>query len=140
MLALVRSRHGNVLKLPEPVFLVDTRLLDASLQDRLTRSCPRPRSQRRHGPPSIPAGSTRTSRPGSPLQQLGELLAHQSPPQSLLAISGSPGATLAGALATATHGAEFEWPLLIDTVKAVHLVGPGGVHWWIEGDTPSRIP
>ena len=40
----------------------------------------------------------------------------------------SPGATLAGAISSATHGAEFRWPLLIDTVKAVHMVGPGGHH------------
>ena len=41
---------------------------------------------------------------------------------------------MAGALSTATHGGEFNWPLLVDRVKAVHLVGPGGLQWWIEGD------
>jgi Protein of unknown function (DUF1573) len=140
-LSLVLSRHGNVPKLPEPVFLVDTRLLAASLQDMLPEIlCA-----------SALAATARTQpvggrtfyahvEAGITIQQLGDLLAHQSPPQSLLAISGSPGATLAGALANATHGAEFEWPLLIDTVKAVHLVGPGGVHWWIEGDTPIADP
>ena len=71
---------------------------------------------------------------GITIAQLGELLSHQSPRLSMRAISGSPGATLAGAISSATHGAEFKWPLLIDTVKAVHMVGPGGHHWWIEGD------
>ena len=140
-LSLVLSRNGNVPKLPEPVFLVDTRLLVASLQDRLPEilSAPALAASARTQPigarkfyAHVEAGIT--------IQQLGELLAHQSPPQSLLAISGSPGATLAGALATATHGAEFTWPLLIDTVKAVHLVGPGGVHWWIEGETSIADP
>jgi hypothetical protein len=141
VLSLVLSRHGNVPKLPEPVYLVDTRLLTASLQDRLPEilSAPALAAAARTQPigarkfyAHVEAGIT--------IQQIGELLAHQSPPQSLLAISGSPGATLAGALATATHGAEFKWPLLIDTVKAVHLVGPGGAHWWIEGETPIADP
>ncbi len=141
VLSLVLSRNGNVPKLPEPVFLIDTRLLVASLQDRLPEILSAP----------VLAATARTQpigtrkfyahvEAGITIQQLGELLAHQSPPQSLLAISGSPGATLAGALATATHGAEFKWKLLIDTVKAVHLVGPGGVHWWIEGETPIADP
>ncbi len=141
VLSLVLSRHGNVPKLPEPVFLVDTRLLAASLQDRLPEilSAPALAATSRTLPVSsrtfyahVEAGIT--------IQQLGELLAHQSPPQSLLAISGSPGASLAGALATATHGAEFKWPLLIDTVKAIHLVGPGGTTGGSRAARPrSRI-
>jgi HYDIN/CFA65/VesB family protein len=140
-LSLVLSRSGNVPKLPEPVFLVDTRLVAASLQDRLPQilSATALDASARNKPAyarkfyaHVEAGIT--------IQQLGELLAHQSPPQSLLAISGSPGASLAGALATGTHGAEFKWPLLIDTVKAVHLVGPGGVHWWIEGTDSIADP
>ena len=140
-LSLVLSRTANVPKMPEPVFLVDTRLLVASLQDTLPDilSAQALTASARTQP--ISAGTFYAHvEAGITIQQLGELLAHQSPPQSLHAISGSPGATLAGALATATHGAEFTWPLLIDTVKAVHLVGPGGVHWWIEGTTPIADP
>jgi len=70
---------------------------------------------------------------GITLSELEGLLDHQHPRLALMA-AGAPGATLAGALATATHGAEFRWQLLIDTVKAIHLVGPGGEQWWIEGD------
>jgi hypothetical protein len=40
---------------------------------------------------------------------------------------------LAGSISTGTHGGEFQWPLLTDRVRAIHLVGPGGVQWWIEG-------
>ena len=135
-MSLVLSRNNDTPKLPEPVFLIDMRLLTSSLQ----QSLPDILSQ-------SALDATSTNRPvsggrrfyfhvegGITIAQLGELLAHQSPRLSLRAISGSPGATLAGALSSATHGAEFKWPLLIDTVKAVHMIGPGGHHWWIEGD------
>ncbi|MDI1352883.1 MAG: hypothetical protein PSV35_09005, partial [bacterium] len=50
------------------------------------------------------------------------------------ASGGSPGATLAGTISTATHGGEFKKQLLIDKVLAVHLIGPDGKEWWIEGN------
>jgi hypothetical protein len=73
---------------------------------------------------------------GITMADLQQLLDHQHPRLAVRASGGSPGATLAGALATATHGGEFSWPLLTDSVRAVHLVGPGGEQWWIEGDIP----
>src|SRR5262249_53190161 len=132
-LSLLLSGVNDVPKPPQPVFLVNTRLLTSSLQQDLpailaqaaldaTSSSRRGRRFFFH----VEAGIT--------IAELGELLAHQSPKLSMRAISGSPGATLAGAISSATHGAEFKWPLLIDTVKAIHMVGPGGHHWWIEGD------
>jgi hypothetical protein len=136
-MSLVLSRNSSdTPKLPEPVFLIDMRMLTSSLQ----QSLPDILSQ-----PALDA--TSTNRPvyggrrfffhveaGIPTAQLAELLSHQSPRLSLRATSGSSGATLAGAISSATHGAEFKWPLLVDTVQAVHMVGPGGHHWWIEGD------
>jgi hypothetical protein len=77
---------------------------------------------------------------GITMADLAKLLSHQSPRLAIEASGGSPGATLAGALATATHGGEHKKPLLVDRVKAVHLVGPGGVQWWIEGDDPIADP
>jgi len=71
---------------------------------------------------------------GITIADLYQLLDHQSPRLAIQASSGSPGATLAGTLSTATHGGEFRWPLLVDRVRAIHLVGPGGEEWWIEGD------
>jgi len=73
---------------------------------------------------------------GITMGDLQQLLDHQNPRLAIQASGGSPGATLAGALSTATHGGEFTSPLLVDCVRAVHLVGPGGVQWWIEGDVP----
>lgn len=71
---------------------------------------------------------------GITISNLNVLLDHQRPRLAIQASGGSPGATLAGTISTATHGGEFRWPLLVDRVKAIHLVGPGGEEWWIEGD------
>jgi hypothetical protein len=74
---------------------------------------------------------------GITMADLQQLLDHQQPRLAILDSSAGPsGATLAGVLSTSTHGAVFQWPLLADTVRAVHLVGPGGEQWWIEGDMP----
>jgi hypothetical protein len=70
---------------------------------------------------------------GITIADLDQLLDHQHPRLAIQASGGSPGATLAGTLSTATHGGEFEWSLLVDRVRAIHLVGPGGEEWWIEG-------
>lgn len=72
---------------------------------------------------------------GITMADLDQLLDHQSSRLAIQASGGSPGATLAGTLSTATHGGEFQWPLLVDRVRAIHLVGPGGKEWWIEGHT-----
>lgn len=40
--------------------------------------------------------------------------------------------SIAGALATSTHGATLHLPPLANFVRAIHLIGPGGVHWWID--------
>ncbi len=126
---------------PEPVYLINTRSLVSSLQQNLpniltasalNETSPTPSTGKRRYFFHVEAGIT--------ISELGTLLAHQSPRLSLQSVSGSPGATLAGALATATHGAEFTTPLLIDTVKAIHLVGPGGIQWWIEGDEAIADP
>jgi len=48
---------------------------------------------------------------------------------------GSSGQTLAGAVSTGTHGGDKSMPPLADSVLAIHLVGAGGIQYWIE---PSR--
>ena len=141
-LALLLSRQQAVPPGPEPVYLINTRSLASSLQQRL----PDILSDRaRDATSEQPSSGNRREflfhvEAGITIAELGQLLAHQSPRLSLQAISGSPGATLAGALSTGTHGAEFNWPLLIDMVKALHLVGPGGHQWWIEGDESVADP
>src|SRR5262249_44833238 len=101
--------------------IIDTRSLASSLQDQLPQILSeeaklRLRKGRLHYF-HVEAGIT--------IADLDQLLDHQKPRLAILASGGSPGATLAGTLATATHGGEFSWPLLVDMVRAVHLVGPG---------------
>ena len=47
-------------------------------------------------------------------------------------LGGSSGQSLAGALSTSVHGADFDRGPLPDTIRAIHLVGPGGIQHWIE--------
>ena len=124
------TESGAQLPASTDVRLIDTRSLASSLQGEFgaIRSA---KSRRRRHPEilfHVEAGIT--------MADLQHLLDHQHPRLAIRASGGSPGATLAGALATATHGGEFNTPLLVDCVRAVHLVGPGGEQWWIEGDVP----
>jgi hypothetical protein len=50
-------------------------------------------------------------------------------------MGGADGQSLAGALSTSVHGADFDRGPLPEMVRAIHLVGPGGIQHWIE---PSR--
>jgi FAD binding domain len=71
---------------------------------------------------------------GITMADLNQLLDHQSPRMAIQAGASSSGGTLAGTLSTATHGGEFKWPLMMDRVRAIHLVDADGEQWWVEGD------
>lgn len=117
------------------VQIIDTRSLASSLQCELDSILSEPAKKRRAAGEllfHVEAGIT--------MADLDQLLDHQNPRMAIQASGGSPGATLAGTLSTATHGGEFRWPLLIDMVRAIHLVGPGGEEWWIEGQEPIANP
>lgn len=141
-LALLLSKKPAAPAPPEPVYVMNTRSLVSSLQQDLPSLLSSHAKDATSEKPSngklrrylfhVEAGIT--------ISELGPLLAHQSPRLTLQAISGSPGATLGGAISTGTHGAEFNWPPLIDRVKAVHLVGPCGLEWWIEGEESIADP
>jgi hypothetical protein len=135
-LAHLLSKQPGLPTPPEPVYLINTRSLVSSLQQGLpTLLSPHARDATSDTPSTgEPQRFFFHVEGGITISELGSLLAHQSPRLTLQAISGSPGATLAGAMSTATHGAEFNWPPLIDRVKAVHMVGPCGLEWWIEGE------
>jgi len=117
------TRSGAQLPSSSNVRLIDTRTLASSLQGEFPAIRAEPEILFH-----VEAGIT--------MADLQKVLDHQHPPLAFRATGGSPGATLAGALSTATHGGEFNTPLLVDCVRAVHIVGPGGEQWWIEGDTP----
>lgn len=50
---------------------------------------------------------------------------------------GGSGQSLAGMLSTSTHSGDSLVPPVVDYVRAIHLVGAGGIEHWIEPD--SRI-
>ena len=56
---------------------------------------------------------------------------------ALKTLGGSSGQSLAGALSTSVHGMDVDRGPLPDMVRAIHLVGPGGIQHWIEPS--SRI-
>jgi hypothetical protein len=130
-----QTTTGAVLPGSGDVGLIDTRALASSLQCELRGILS---DAARHRPKDgtflfhVEAGIT--------MADLDQLLDHQNPRMAIQATGGSPGATLAGTISTATHGGEFAWPLLIDRVRAIHLVGPGGEEWWVEGQESIADP
>ena len=44
----------------------------------------------------------------------------------------SSGQTVVGAVSTGTHGADHNLPPLSSMVRGIHLIGPGGNHYWLE--------
>ena len=53
-------------------------------------------------------------------------------PWALETLGGAGGQTVFGALTTGTHGGDFRFPPIADSVVAIHLVADGGRHYWIE--------
>jgi hypothetical protein len=107
-LFVLRSKAPFVPTSTEAVCLVNTQSLTSSLQDALPALLVDPR--RATEGRAMAAGPRRYLfhvEAGITIADLGHVLAHRNPRLSLQAISGSPGATLAGAMATSTHGAEF---------------------------------
>jgi hypothetical protein len=51
---------------------------------------------------------------------------------ALETMGGSSGQTIAGAISTGTHGGDFTMGPLADSVLALHIVGAGGIQYWIE--------
>jgi hypothetical protein len=108
------------------VGLIDTRSLASSLQCEFRDI-------------QVPSGAVPATlfhvEAGITMADLQQLLDHQYPRLAIRASTAGPSdATLAGLVSTATHGSEFRWSLPADAVQAIHLVGPGGEQWWIEGD------
>jgi hypothetical protein len=69
---------------------------------------------------------------GITIHDLNNQLDGLAPPLALKTMGGSDGQTIAGAIATGTHGSDFDRGPLADSVRAIYLIGAGGVHHWIE--------
>jgi hypothetical protein len=52
--------------------------------------------------------------------------------RALPTLGGSGGQSVAGVMATGSHGGDIFLPPIADAVMAIHLIGPGGQEWWIE--------
>jgi hypothetical protein len=61
-------------------------------------------------------------------------------PWAMGTLGGAGGQTIAGAFSTGTHGGDWEIPPIADAVQAIHLVGAGGRHHWIERPLPDGTP
>jgi hypothetical protein len=73
---------------------------------------------------------------GITIHDLNNQLDGLTPPLALKTMGGSDGQTIAGAIATGTHGSDFDRGPLADSVRAIYLIGAGGVHHWIEPSSP----
>lgn len=49
-------------------------------------------------------------------------------------LGGASGQTIAGVVSTSVHGSDWDRGPIPNMVRAIHLVGPGGVQHWIEPD------
>lgn len=57
-----------------------------------------------------------------------------------LEAGGGSGQSLAGMMSTSTHSGDSLVPPLVDCVRAIHLVGAGGIEHWIEPDSGITDP
>ncbi|HXN25200.1 MAG TPA: hypothetical protein VOA41_20895 [Candidatus Dormibacteraeota bacterium] len=127
-------------------YVIDTTFLASSLQDRLAEIVDPDVvehgllvNEQKDGPKylfHVQAGIKNAD--------LATLLDHQLPRLALQTSGGSDGATIAGALSTGTHGADWDKAPPVDAVRAIHLIGPGAKEYWIEPSsktitTPERV-
>jgi FAD/FMN-containing dehydrogenase len=75
---------------------------------------------------------------GMTIYDLNILLDSQSDKDrlALKTLGGTSAQTIAGAISTGTHGADFDRPPLADSVRAIYLIGAEGIHYWIEPSSP----
>jgi hypothetical protein len=113
----------------QPGALIDTRSLHNDLQSKL--------------PSILAAGVDPTYlfwvEAGISCDDLNAKLDSRAPRQTVAA-GGGAGQTLAGLMSTSTHSGDSTVTPLVDYVRAIHLVGAGGIEHWIERDAPITYP
>src|SRR5262249_16935302 len=77
---------------------------------------------------------------GITIHDLNDQLDRLATPRALKTMGGSDGQTIAGAIATGTHGADFDRGPLADSVRAIYIIGAGGVHHWVEPSGAITAP
>jgi hypothetical protein len=58
----------------------------------------------------------------------------------MLEAGGASGQSVGGMMATSTHSSESSVAPFVDQVRAIHLIGAGGIEHWIERDQPITDP
>ncbi len=58
----------------------------------------------------------------------------------MMEAGGASGQSVGGMMATSTHSSESSVPPFVDYVRAIHLIGAGGIEHWIERDQPITDP
>ena len=58
-------------------------------------------------------------------------------PWAMGTLGGAGGQTVGGAISTATHGGDVQMGPISNAVQALHLVGAGDKHFWIERPLPN---
>jgi hypothetical protein len=58
----------------------------------------------------------------------------------MLEAGGASDQSVAGMISTSTHSADSSVPPFVEYVRAIHLVGAGGIEHWIERDSPITDP
>jgi hypothetical protein len=107
--------------------LIDTTALAGSLQSKLPQILVDP--SREDSLFFVEAGMT--------VRALNVVLDALSPRASLPTNGGAAGQTIAGAISTSTHGGDVSLGTLCDHIVAMHLVGAGGVEYWLEPSGPG---
>lgn len=69
---------------------------------------------------------------GGGADEVGLSCGATSTARALPTLGGSGGQSIAGVMATGSHGGDPHLPPIADCVQAIHLIGPGGQEFWIE--------
>jgi FAD/FMN-containing dehydrogenase len=105
-----------------PAYVVETDKLNGVLTDILSTSLNAAGSGLRSRLVHVEAGIK--------LHELNDFLDARG--LALHTMGGSSGQSLAGVISTSAHGMDIDRGPIPDMVRAIHLVGPGGVQHWIE--------
>jgi hypothetical protein len=110
--------------LDDPVWLNTASILKPALRDSYTEDCK-----------DTPA--LFLAKGGARLFEINEYLWKEG--YALKTLGGSQGQSIAGAVSTATHGADNDYSSVADAVRAIHLVAAGGQEYWIERTPPNDV-
>ena len=87
--------------------------------------------------PGVDASSLCYVQAGMKASDLTDLLSHRG---RMIEAGGASGQSIAGMMSTSTHSADSAVPPFVDYIRAIHIVGAGGVEYWLERDDRITDP